>query len=821
MIKFYLYLIYFLAFSISTTWSANAQEEKQPILNNNSTELNGIYAATEFVFGIHPGLLSKNDDNYIHIYAISNEQTEVRIYIPALSSQPLLKKVVEPNVPNDFILTPSQAQPYIRNGDELTEDVNNTQVWKGRSIIVNADAPIICYVVIEYGTKIEGFLPRPTYSLGKSYSISSYEETIKSNNKFFTPYVDIIGVYDNTKILFKIGGNDRTRVIDEQNKVWEPLQVMSATLNRGDMWLITSPYSGSDLGSSLVTANKPINVLSGRYCARDPENGTTMNYLIENELPIELWGNLYLVPPFKNVSSEPLFSFFIKDTLTTLYKDTVNFITLSSNVGFEGESWYQIRLNPDNNSPHTFYSQSDFNVVQYNFVKDKNNNDLMPFKLNLLPVKSFNHTIATLIPKFANDKLFANNYLSIIYQVDSAGEIPDDLLVGKVDINNQLVWTKLKLLDSVVGWHYLDPLGGKTKQPYYAKFLEINEPGIYYLQSQNQNIFAYSCGFDDSLSYCLPAYSEILYFNNEDTIPPKPVYSIYYDGSTFAYNGKNTAYVVDMPDDDLIRSNIAYINLDKEKSYNYIFTVDEFIPGNQRLVNWSLKTMDFMKPAKAVITFADRAGNDTTIEINYEPVKLQLDPNFHNFGFVTIGQKVTKTFTLTNKANQRSYYLKELFLQSIKEKIGNQGFTLSYSEKLPKLLLPDSSFQFTIEFEPKELVSFSDSVGVSDSCFSMYIGKLQGFGKPLSISANDSNSSEQLSISPNPASNILNMKLENGEQILGINIYDESGKLLKNFDGIYKSEFEIKLQSFAIGNYFVEVITTSSKKFVNSFYIIR
>uniref|UniRef100_UPI00106C96F2 T9SS type A sorting domain-containing protein n=1 Tax=Flavobacterium psychrophilum TaxID=96345 RepID=UPI00106C96F2 len=63
-----------------------------------------------------------------------------------------------------------------------------------------------------------------------------------------------------------------------------------------------------------------------------------------------------------------------------------------------------------------------------------------------------------------------------------------------------------------------------------------------------------------------------------------------------------------------------------------------------------------------------------------------------------------------------------------------------------------------------------------------------------------------LKIYPNPASEILNIALQEGLQLQKVNFYNTLGQLIKT-----TNHLETNVSSFAKGNYFVEVMTNQGK----------
>ena len=678
---------------------------------------------TEFVFGFHPAWEESGSNNGLYLYISSAVQTQVRVYIPYFGSDPYM---VQTTIPNDIIvfrLPPSVGQPYERtDAMGLVSGLLPTQVWKGRGIIVTADAPIICYGVTRYQYTSDGFLALPSHALGKEYMISSYTETCDLTMQSLTPYADIIGVYDNTKVNFSIGGNNGTRVIDLNGKKWVPSQIMSAVLNRGDFWLVAAQAAYSDLGGSYVKANKPVSVLSGNHCAYIPQSVAACDFISEVEPPIMTWGKKLYITPIYGRKNGSVCRFFAKEANTTFSRDGVPFAQLFSTWGVQDEGWLEKRSDPEggSNKPAVITADKPINVVQYNPGINDDGVSSDPFQMMLTPYEQFMNEIIFNTPGIRGGFGFDVNYINIVYKSDSTGQIPDDLLIGEVNTAHQTVWTKLKDKSSAPGQQFNDPDLIGQKEQFFAKTYQLPYDGVYRLKCTSQKITAYLYGFSWCDSYGMATSVALADLSKPDTVAPVPYYHIYCDGSTIDKNGKNSAGVIDMPDDDSVRSNMSLILFDRNNSYNYIFSNDDFIPGEDRTVKWSLKTINPSQDAHAVITFADRAGNDTTIVIDYWAIKLSITPSTVYYGNLKIGDQVTKTFVIKNESKTSPAYLQEVSLQTFRESLASQGFKLNYSFDINQPLLPQDTRTFTITFTAPSEGEFKDSVGVGDTCFYQY-----------------------------------------------------------------------------------------------------
>ncbi|MEN6512297.1 MAG: hypothetical protein ABFD00_10775, partial [Chloroherpetonaceae bacterium] len=228
--RFHNLLIALMAMGIAMSGISNAQADLKKIKEQLPKLLGATNQGTEFVIAFHPAWESPGPNNAIRIYISSSVETDVRLTIPYFSDQPYKYKRTKPNDIIEIPLLPNEAQPYTRGDGGLLSTLKHTQVWPGRGIIIESDAPIIVYGVTRYEATSDGFLALPTHVLDKKYIVSAYRETDDFIDQSCTPYVSIVGVYDNTLVTFSFGGNNDSRIInaDEQNKVYTPGQTIRA-----------------------------------------------------------------------------------------------------------------------------------------------------------------------------------------------------------------------------------------------------------------------------------------------------------------------------------------------------------------------------------------------------------------------------------------------------------------------------------------------------------------------------------------------------------------------------------------------------------------
>jgi len=719
------------AMGIAMSGISNAQADLKKIKEQLPKLLGATNQGTEFVIAFHPAWEEYGPNNRIKLYISSGVATDVRITIPYYSNEP---RFILRTKPNDIIvqdLLPSEAQPYTRGGGGYVNTLKPTQVWPGRGIIIEADAPIIVYGVTRYQYTSDGFLAIPTHALGKQYIVSSYRETCDLTLQSLTPYVSIVGVYDKTNVQFYLGGNNGSIIIDadHNNKVYQTGQSLRATLNRGDDWLIATQSAYSDLGGSYIYANKPVAVISGTHCAYIPTDKAACDFIIEQEYPMNAWGRKYHVTAIAGRKRSSIVRLFAKEANTRFYKDynvddTMQaFFVNTAAWGVENVAWLETRAAYDSNTGMVVTANKPIMVVQYNPGIEDDQVDSDPFQMMLIPEEQFLNDIIFNTPGIRGGFGFDVNYINIVYKSDSTGQIPDDLLLGDVSpTTGETNFKKLKDWSSAPGDRLYDPDYRNSPIKIFSKIVKLPYDAVWRIVSPTQKIMAYSYGFSWCDSYGEVTAAAIADLERPDTVVPIPYYELLCDGTTDTTRGKYP-YVTDMPDDDSIRSNMSLITFDRNNSVNYDFAIAPqskgWVPGEARTVFWKAWTLDPSQDGEAIITFADRAGNDTTIQIIYTAVKLSMTPRTFYFGNMKTGEKKTQTFTVRNDS-KRKVALQELSLQTVREKLADQGFTLNIPFDLSDSLDVGESRTFEVTFTAPREGEFRDSIGVGDDCFYQY-----------------------------------------------------------------------------------------------------
>ncbi len=682
---------------------------------------------TEFVLAFHPtgypqiykNQLTEEDSSGVRIYVFSEYAANVTITIPGIKEKPLLSKKLKPYITETFYLKLSQAMPYMRDMDESVKSLEPTQVWEGRGIIVESDAPIIVNAASIIENDTEGMLVFPTKLLGKDYVISSQFDVGNVTTTSYTPYASVVGVYDDTKVSCIIGGTAQTSITFLNGTQWKPYHTINATINRGDTWLIAAEGEMSDLGGSRIRANKPVAVFSGNLSAHTGIFTSYENYIIEQEIPEFAWGKECFVPQIYSITGKPsLLRFFGKEEETAIYKNQEFLDSIPLNYGTLNEGWIEVEasLKSEGNTGNIFYSDKPICATLYN-------TNYNTFQMGLLSENMFQNEITIIESNMTlNDDLqSASAIVTIFFKLEN-DKIPDITLQF---VDEDSLWNFHITLEEAINQKFVkivDTLNKDAHNQYYmGQFMLTEKVEVVHISSPNQKIGAYLHKIDRNVYGSVTAIS-LKKLENFDTLAP-----------IFHYNtcgGRTEGMIKDMPDIDGNRSNISDIYFNKMVSYNYEFIRDDFIIGETRIVGFKLNVIDTDFDAYCEITVIDQAGNDTTVVFEYKSTKIKFIPESIHFGKVKIGETAEEKLIIKNEGE--TVLIKELALQSVRESLEESGFDLDYDWSLDEPFLPNETREITIRFTPKEEGTFIDSIGIGDSCFFNYKAQVRSnVGMPI------------------------------------------------------------------------------------------
>lgn len=683
---------------------------------------------TEFLLTFHPSWEAEGENNAIRIYVSSSVETNVTVEIPSISF-----KRTKKTIPNDVIffhLTPQEAQPYLKT-DRMRP--RPADIFKSRAIYVKSDAPIICYGMNRFHQTSDGFLGLPISSLGKEYVVASYADPVLHQDyqrfQWLTSYTSIVGAYDGTTVDFTFNGVGYipVRTHEEADRIY-PRQTMRVYLDRGDVWLIPAMGRLGDLTGSAVRANKPVAVISGSFCAHVPVDIATCDFLIEQELPVNTWGNMYHIVPIANRLKNSYVAVFSKEDNTMIYRNGVAWANLNTGMG---RNFLLRRLSAELAGPSAFTISSDINkpiaVTQYNtgFQDDWEKSD--PFQMIITPMEQYQTEIVFNTPGIGDSYGFDENWINLVY-LANWGRVPNDLELGTVN-NGEVTWQRVNSFSPAQGYPLYTPPRGDGKS-YFGKQIYLSGgDGVYRLRA-NDPFAAYAYGNSAFDTYGFPTSVGLADLYIPDSQAPIVRYTMDCLGNVPSQDiPGGYAYVIDtaLTAQGEIISNLGLIYMVRDDSFNYIFEVAPFVAGESIRTNFSLRVINPLENAEARLVFTDRRGNITDTTISFHPTLFDINPKYFDFGNIKYGtETVSAQFTVTNVsdeyiANPGRFFFKTSEQQYIpgeyREEHADENsiFKFELSElRLNHPFAPKETRRFTVLFTPDRGGAFTDSIGIGD-----------------------------------------------------------------------------------------------------------
>ncbi len=669
-----------------------------------------VNQGTEFWLTIPPCLESGYND-YIRIFVTSDYHTPVTLEIPSIGYSKT--QTINPYNIVDFELSPSIAQPF----DAKTGVVE--KVYKDNGIHITSDYPVIVYVLVNFNRSSDGYLALPVSGLGKDYVAASYGDLGQGQDSRFPSEVCIVAAFDRTSIAFTLGGNSVT----ETPGGLQPGQTATQIIDKGDVWVFNSDGNEADLTGSKISATKPVAVFSGNVCANVPTTVGNCDYIVEMDLPSFAWGKTYFVPKVPDRSRPSIVRIFAKEPGTTIYRDGQNIGTIASFGGVISKGYLEMRMVPYADIPQSaaFHSDKPIAITFYNTgaTEDGFPRPLGdPYMTAQTPLEQYTDEITFFTPGVIG-KSFSENYLNLIYETNQDGFMSDDYELGSYQTGD-FNWKQLKYLYPGADEVFKYEEDGK----FAVKDILISNAGLYKIRS-NHRMAGYLFGLNFSEGYGYPASIRISDLSKDDSLPPVPVWTEKPDGNI------DIATVTDMPNNDHC-CNLSTVFYYGDESYNYKFEHDEIIPGESKQIRWKLKIIDPNKDARAVISFFDRRGNDTTIIIEHFSGNIAVEPSVYDFGGFKPGETKTIKFKALNHSEMNARTVTQLQLL-----YGDRGFDISGVD-LPVKIEPMDSAIFNVTFTaPAKSGEYIDSVGIGDASSFSYQAVLRAsVGEPV-IQASD------------------------------------------------------------------------------------
>ncbi len=647
----------------------------------------------EFWFTIPPFTGSDdNIENSVIVYVSSSAKTAVTVEVTgkAFSST----KYTIPNDVVSFTIDPANACPWTKAPGNNSP---KTTIYRQSGIHVISDDLIVVFVYVQTRGSGEYFMALPVSSLGTSYISTAYTAG-SVDNSLYPSLTGCVAPYDDTKIRFIVGGNDST--ITPGGLAAGDTSYL--TLDRGDVCMFASDSSGFDLSGSKWLSDKPIAVVSGNYCAGIPTGNREYNYIAEMDLPVFTWGTAYQAARIEGRKYAPLIRVFAGESKTKVYRDSsVIIASLTTSGGLYGKGWKEARLFSQQSTANQalITGTKPISAALYNTgsMEDSNSVETGPFETTLISPEQYQKECSFIVPCNDSKSSFIKHFLSIIFEADSAGNVPESLELGRLR-SGVFEWEKLAVTNPGTGEVFSPGYKGKT---YAFKNIELDSGGLYKLRS-DASFAAYLYGSDTNSAYGVPAAMGLKDLTRDDTLPPVPTWEYITYKSVIGT-------VTDAPSDEAGRSNLSIIYFNPDSSYNTKFGYTDFLPGLTSTTGWYLNIADTTQDACAVITFADRSGNDTTIAIEYSAFNISVDKQVLDLGYVKMGTVSEGGIVLRNPKNKGP-------IDITRAGFKYHGGQLSYEGlELPFTLQAGEARTITVKYSPASLGEFADSAGFGNN----------------------------------------------------------------------------------------------------------
>ncbi len=677
-----------------------------PIIKKNNV---GI----EYWLTVVPGLSDNNGlENTVKIFASSYTATNVTVEIPGKSYKQMKKIQIGEVI--EFDISPSIAQPYTKSS---TEPVSASEIYKNTGIRVTSESPIIVYVLVRNGNSSDGYLAYPVSSLANEYIISS----INDASSYYPIYNSlpslsgIVAAYDGTEVTFTMGGTDNSQT-SSGTKLNESV---TKFLNKGDVWMISSKGSESDLSGSRIKSNYPVSVISGNQCANIPIANKFCDYITEMETPISTWSDTYFIPRIYGRKFNSVLRVFAKENNTNIYVNGQLKGNIKNAGGKINDGFLELRTNTNSQSADVITSDKPISVTLYNSGVEEDGFPEPPgdpFQMILSPLTQFQKVIQLAVPASPAGQKYNSNYLTIIFEKTATG-IDDNFEFGTQSKSGN-IYQNLNSLIPLINEEFSYQPNGKK---YYHLVYKLPQYGVFTLSSPLPFV-AYLYGFSNNDSYGMPAGLDLLSLEKEDVTAPDVIYEVLCDGSIKG-NSK------DKPDNSTVRSNLAGWIFYTDFSENYSKGLcDQIITNETVSMDWNLNIVDKKKDAKALMQFWDGAGNFSNIAIIYKSPKITINTNYENFGYLKINDAEKRTFILKNIGEN------PVALSKLNLKFDNKGFKIKSPFSNSIELLPDDEYFFDVEFIANQAGKFIDSIGFGTDCnFSYYTHIEVNVGNPVII----------------------------------------------------------------------------------------
>ncbi|XP_041361620.1 IgGFc-binding protein-like [Gigantopelta aegis] len=226
----------------------------------------------------HQDVQSKEEHNFIFVTSEQDGWVALEQYVPGESHAHI----------QNYSLTADVAQTIVLSDHSEMSPASGVEK-KGIFVFSNVDVVVSAINEDLQGTSEDAFLVLPVKSLSRDYLVP----TVWSN-----PLMGVVALLPNTHVEVRVKTNcDISYKLD----VLSHGSTINVTLDHADVFQLYAVYqtgSNCDMGGTEVIADKPVAVFSGSSCA---ELGKGCDHLMQQVIPVELWGRRFIVPDIFDV----------------------------------------------------------------------------------------------------------------------------------------------------------------------------------------------------------------------------------------------------------------------------------------------------------------------------------------------------------------------------------------------------------------------------------------------------------------------------------------------------------------------------------------
>lgn len=544
----------------------------------------------EFWLSIPPAAVQNlTPDNQVYIHVFSPVEQEVSIHVPGKDFSEY--RAVSTNSVTTFSLSPNMAQTYVPiRGQTPQEDSK----WLQAGIQVIAESPVVVQVMVDYESTGEGFTALPVHTLGRHYVISSYPDAaaVYSQTLMYPSEVSIIGVEDNTQIEFTLGGNDNTLTTGDL----QPGETVRVTLDRGDVYSVSTGVHFGDLTGSNIEADKPVAVVSANQCANVPVETKHCSYVAEMHSPVESWGTEFDISPFQGRLKHAFVNIVASEENTTVRRNGQVIAVLDGAPGKEDIAFSRFRVASGNAQNATLTSDKPVQISVFNTGRDDDNTPNTPMQIDVAAREHYVHEAVFYVPKIHSAKEHIH-HIQLAFQ-SSEGRLPEHCDIGVLQ-DGDFEWKSIKKL-----FPAQESTPFSMDSLWWSAHLPLNPDNVYAIRCATRlGLHLYGTGNEKSYGYAVGKSTAWLRTGDEEP----PSYTI--------VDQSESAISIQVTD---AGTGVGFVYLDPLESLGAQLVNYQYSPSTGE-ATFEIEFTSQVQKSRAIVVMVDRAGNETTEVFTAEP----------------------------------------------------------------------------------------------------------------------------------------------------------------------------------------------------------